>query len=127
MPDSAVLPANADAGLISKLILLVGSFFKIGFIEIAQLGAIDRILLATLVVAVAISLLHIGEVSSQYFLSVLISVWIIGAINGTLGVNFRYQLPVLGFACWVILNNSTPFTDWFGGRRINVEGKETQD
>ena len=124
LPDNAVLPANSDAGLLSKLILLIGSFFKIGFIEIAQLGALDRILLVTLIVAVAISLRQIREISSQYFLSVLVSVWTIGAINGTLGVNFRYQLPVLGFACWVILSNPTPFADWFGGRRINVVGKE---
>jgi len=127
MPDNAVLPANADAGISSKMILLVASFFRIGFIEVAQLGAIDRILLVTLIIALVIALRHMREISSQYFLSVLVSVWIIGAINGTLGVNFRYQLPVLGFACLVILSNSTPFADWFGGRRINIVGKKAQN
>jgi hypothetical protein len=124
MPNNAVLPANADAGPLSKLILLIQSFFKIGFIEVAQLGAIDRILLVTLVVAVVLALRHPREISSSYFLLVLLSVWTIGAINGTLGVNFRYQLPVLGFAAWVILSNSTQLADWFSGRRIDIVRKE---
>ena len=125
MPSSAVLPANAGAGIFTKILLLVKSFFEVGFVEIAQLGAIDRILLVMLIVALVVALRHIREDSSRYFLAVSLSVWVIGAINGTLGVNFRYQLPVLGFACWVILTNSTPFSDWFDRRRVNVVGKET--
>ena len=125
MPSSAVLPANAGAGISTKILLLVKSFFEVGFVEIAQLGAIDRILLVMLIVALVVALRHIREDSSRYFLAVSLSVWVIGAINGTLGVNFRYQLPVLGFACWVILTNSTPFSDWFDRRRVNVVGKET--
>ena len=125
MPSNAVLPANAEAGVFTKVLLLVRSFFEVGFIEVAQLGAIDRILLVAMAVAMAVALRHPREESSIYFLAVLVSVWFIGAINGTLGVNFRYQLPVLGFACWVILSNSRQFTDWFSRRRINVVGKET--
>ncbi len=125
MPSNAVLPANAEAEVFTKVLLLVRSFFEVGFIEVAQLGAIDRILLVTMAVAMAVALRHPREESSIYFLAVLVSVWFIGAINGTLGVNFRYQLPVLGFGCWVILSNSRQFTDWFSRRRINVVGKET--
>jgi hypothetical protein len=125
MPSSAVLPANADAGIFAKILLLIKSFFEVGFVEIAQLGAIDRILLVMLIAALVVALRHNREDSSRFFLAVSLSVWVIGAINGTLGVNFRYQLPVLGFACWVILTNSTPFSDWFSRRRVNVVGKET--
>ena len=124
MPSNAVLPANAEAGVPTKVLLLVRSFFEVGFVEVAQLGAIDRMLLVMLVVALAVALRQPREVSSIYFLAVLLSVWVIGAINGTLGVNFRYQLPVLGFACWAILTNSTQFTDWFSRRRIDVIGEE---
>jgi hypothetical protein len=60
-------------------------------------------------------------------LAVLLAVWFIGAINGTVGVNFRYQLPVLAFACWVILLNSSNFTDWFGGRRVDIERKKAKN
>ena len=51
MPRNAVLPAETQAGGITKLFLLGESFFKVGFIEIAQLAALDRILLITLALA----------------------------------------------------------------------------
>ena len=126
MPSNAILPANAEEGVLTKLVLLFKSFFRVGFIEVAQLGALDRILLALLVIALAISLRYPREIASKYFLAVLLAVWAIGAINGTLGVNFRYQMPLLGFASWVILSNSSQFTDWFSRSRINVIRKETQ-
>ena len=125
MPSNALLPANPEEDGFSKLILLARSFLEVGFIEVAQLGAIDRMLLVTLIAAVVIALQQYRKVSSKYFLAVLISVWTIGAINGTLGVNFRYQLPVLGFAAWVILVNSTHIADWFGRGRVNIVGEKT--
>jgi small basic protein len=126
MPSNAVLPAHAEEGVPTKLVLLIKSFFRVGFIEIAQLGALDRMLLVIMVIALVISLRYPREISSMYFLAVLLAVWAIGAINGTLGVNFRYQMPLLGFASWVILSNSSKFTDWFGRSRIDVVRKETQ-
>ncbi len=126
MPSNAVLPAHAEEGVPTKLVLLIKSFFRVGFIEVAQLGALDRMLLVIMVVALVISLRYPREISSKYFLAVLLAVWAIGAINGTLGVNFRYQMPLLGFASWVILSNSSKFTDWFGRSRIDVVRKETQ-
>ncbi len=125
MPSNALLPANPEEDGFSKLILLARSFLEVGFIEVAQLGAIDRILLVTVIAAMAVSLQQYREISSKYFLAVMFSVWAIGAINGTLGVNFRYQLPVLGFAAWVILANSTHIADWFCRRRVNIVGEKT--
>jgi hypothetical protein len=127
MPSNAVLPADSEVGGVSKLLLLVKSFFEVGFFEIAQLAALDRALLITIIIAAVVSLSRPKEVASKYYLAVLLSVWFIGAINGTIGVNFRYQLPVLAFACWVIVSNSTNFTDWFGGRRVNVERKKAEN
>ena len=127
MPDNAVLPADAGVQGLSKLLLLMRSFFEVGFFEIAQLAAIDRALLVLIIVAITVSFTHLREIASQYFLAALLAVWFIGAINGTVGVNFRYQLPVLAFACWTVLTNSTNFTDWFGGRRVNVEGKKAEN
>lgn len=124
MPASAVLPADAEVQGLSKLLLLVRSFFKVGFYEVAQLAALDRALLVTIIVAIFLALRFSSEISSKYYLSVLLAVWSIGAINGTIGVNFRYQLPVIVFACWVILSNSTQLTDWLGGRRVNVVREE---
>ena len=127
MPISAVLPENSEVDGFSKLFLLMKSFFEVGFFEIAQLGALDRALLLTIIVAVVTSFKNPAEIASKYYLAVLIAVWSIGAINGTVGVNFRYQLPVLAFACWTILSNSTNFTDRFSGRRVDVERKEAKN
>ena len=130
MPSNVILPADGEVTGLMKLLLLVKSFFKIGFYEIAQLAVLDRALLLTIIVAIAISLRYFRETASQYFLAVCIAVWFIGAINGTVGVNFRYQLPVLVFACWVVLSNSTKFTDWFVGQNTSLEigtGKKHKD
>jgi hypothetical protein len=119
MPSNVILPADGEVSMLVKLFLLVKSFFKVGFYEIAQLAALDRALLVTIIIAVALSLKHHKEIASKFFLAVCIAVWFIGAINGTVGVNFRYQLPVLIFACWVILSSSTKSTDWFDGQIAN--------
>ena len=118
------MPASSDAQEVKKLLQLPISFLRIGFIEMAQLAVLDRLLLIILVIAIMISIISWKEISSQFFLSVLICVWLIGAINPVLGVNFRYQLPVVGFACWAILSNLHFFTDWIARRRIHIVGKK---
>ena len=103
MPSNAVLPGSAPEGLVEKFVGVVKSFFLISFWELAQLAVLDRVLLACIVIGVLVSLLFIKEISSQLYISVLFSVLVIGAINGTIGVNFRYQLPVIGFLAWVLI------------------------
>jgi vacuolar-type H+-ATPase subunit I/STV1 len=103
MPSDAVLPGSAPEGLIEKLTGVAKSFFVILFWESAQLAVLDRVLLALIVIGVLVSLLYFKEISSQLYISVLFSVLVIGAINGTVGVNFRYQLPVIGFLAWVLI------------------------
>lgn len=124
LPAVSFVPENSDRQEIQKLLQLPLSFIKVGFIEIAQLGALDRILLLFLIVSMFISIWSWKQLPSQLFLAVLTSVWFIGAINGTLGVNFRYQLPIIGFACWAILENLRHSPNWDSWRRINVVGKE---
>ena len=111
MPANAVLPGSEPVGLLNNIFGIFVSFFKIAFWEGAQLAILDRVLLAMLVLAVAISVLTWREINSQYYLAVLISVLFIGAINGTIGVNFRYQLPVMGFMAWVLISNSIKVRD----------------
>jgi hypothetical protein len=124
MPSNAVLPAHVDSSEIQKVAQLVISFLKVGFIEVAQLAALDRPLLVILLIALWLSLTNTKQMSSQLFISILFSVWLIGAINGTLGVNFRYQLPILAFACWAIISNLTHSPYWEGVRGINSIGKK---
>jgi hypothetical protein len=111
MPANAVLPGTEPAGLASKILGIFSSLFKITFWEVAQLTILDRVLLAMLMLALAISVLTWREINSQYYLAVLLSVLFIGAVNGTVGVNFRYQLPILGFMAWVLISNSVKARD----------------
>ncbi len=126
MPSDVVLPADVEASKMVEFFLLIKSFFKVGFFEVVQLAALDRALLLTLLIALLVSLRYPKEISSRYFLAVLLAVWLIGAINGTVGVNFRYQLPVLGFACWVIVSNPSRLTDWFNARKVPFKDKEVR-
>lgn len=124
-PAVPLIPASSDAQEVKKLLQLPISFVRVGFIEIAQLAVLDRLLLMLLVIAVFISILYWREMSSQFFLSVSFCAWLIGAINPVLGVNLRYQLPIIGFACLAIVSNLKSFTDWIAWRRIHIVGKKT--
>ena len=102
-PADAVLPGTQNLSGFGKLLALPKSFFKVAFIEIAQLAALDRILLVFLLTSFVIAILNVREIENRCFLSVAFAVFSIGAINGVLGVNFRYQLPLLPFMAWVVL------------------------
>lgn len=102
-PADAVLPGTQNLSGLDKLLALPKSFIKVGFIEIAELAALDRILLVFLLLSFVIAFLNVREVENRYFLSVAFAVFSIGAINGILGVNFRYQLPLLPFMAWALL------------------------
>ena len=126
-PDNALLPGSNPATFWQKVTGLTTSFFRVGFYEIAELAALDRVLLALLSLAVIASIHSVGRIESQYFLGVLLAVWLIGAINGTIGVNFRYQMPVLGFLFWVLAVNFSKFRNWILGYGLNVVGGEAQN
>lgn len=125
-PSNSVLPREGELTTIEKLLALPESFVKILFIEVAQLAVLDRILLITLALAFILSIMSIKNETSHRFLAVLLSVWAIGAINGSLGVNFRYQLPVVAFACAVLISNSHVLRNWFFGAIRNIKGEEAQ-
>ena len=126
-PDDALLPGSNPVTYWEKISGLAISFARVGFYEVAELAALDRVLLALLVLAVIVSISNIRQIESQYFLAVLLSVWLIGAINGTVGVNFRYQMPVLGFMIWVLSVNFSKFRNGGFGNRLNVVGSKTQN
>jgi hypothetical protein len=102
-PEDAVLPGTKDLSGFDKLLALPISFFKVAFIEIAQLAALDRVLLIFFVTSCIIAILRIHEIENKYFVFVALAVFGIGAINGVLGVNFRYQLPLVPFMIWTFL------------------------
>jgi hypothetical protein len=102
---SAILPNEPDASLLMKCWQFIISLFRVAFYEIAQLAVLDRLLLSLLILATIVSAINISKLSSRYFIAVLVSLWFTGAINGTIGVNFRYQLPIIGFMAWSLIDN----------------------
>lgn len=102
-PVDAVLPGTKNLSGFDKLVALPISFFKVAFIEIAELAALDRVLLLLFFVSCAIVIFNAHEIENRYFISVALAVFGIGAINGVLGVNFRYQLPLLPFMAWTVI------------------------
>jgi hypothetical protein len=99
-----LLPQSED-GFWNKIAQLPEAAFEVGFIEIAQLAVLDRVLLLVIILSVYFAFTNRQKDSSMYFLAVFLGVWALGAINGTLGVNFRYQLPVMIFSAWVLLDS----------------------
>ena len=104
--SSAILPNESSTNLISKVALFPKSMLKVAFYEIAELAVLDRLLLILILIAVMVSLRNWRQASSQYFILTCISLWLTGAVNGTPGVNFRYQLPLLPFLAWTLIQNS---------------------
>jgi hypothetical protein len=101
--QSAVLPNSPDASLISKVVQLPVSMARVAFFDIAQLAALDRLLLFLIATATLIALFNWRSMSGRYLLASLFMLWCTAGVNGTPGVNFRYELPVLPIMSWVIL------------------------
>jgi len=76
---------------------------KVLVVEFGQLFVMDRILLAFIVLALVTALLTWKNVYSQSFLALFMACFAMGAWNGALGVNFRYQLPLIFAAAVVII------------------------
>jgi hypothetical protein len=103
--ETGVLPNEQSSSIFERPVQLLFSMVKVGFFEIGQLVVLDRILLCLLVLAAIASVLNFSRISSKFFLLLLTSLWITGAVNGTIGVNFRYQLPLLPFIAYTLLDS----------------------
>ena len=100
-----LLPSEGSETPLQKMALLPISFIKIAIVEVGQLVVLDRFLLGILIFATISSLRNYRMESSKLFLLVALAVWLLGAINGVFGVNFRYQLPLVPFIYWVIITS----------------------
>jgi hypothetical protein len=102
-PSNAVLPRETDLHGIDKFLALPLSFLRVTFYEFAELFVLDRLLACLIIVSILVSLYTVKNEESLYLLGVTLAVFLLGAINGSIGVNFRYQLPVIPFAILSIL------------------------
>ena len=103
--STALLPADQDSPTSIKLLKLPIAFARVVGIDLLQFGVLDRVFLLFLILCFIQALRLYRRLSSQLFLAVLFAGYTIGAINGTIGVNFRYQIPVLIFASWIALDS----------------------
>jgi hypothetical protein len=97
---------KSDENLLNQLFQIVIQSVKVLTVEIAQLGVLDRPLLAMLLISLLVSILRFKSISAQMCLATLVGCTILELIPGVVGVNFRYYLPALPFACWSIIENA---------------------
>jgi len=78
---------------------------KVLVVEFGQLLVMDRILFVFVILATVSALFSWKSTFSQSYLGLLIACFAVGAWNGALGVNFRYQLPsIIGGAVVIIFS-----------------------
>jgi len=104
--SNSFLAVEADRSLWQRFLLYPLYLIKITFYEFAQLFVMDRILFFLCALSIYFSFKYINKDSSKYLLLVLFAGLLTGAMNGTVGVNFRYQLPVIALICWSIIDNT---------------------
>jgi hypothetical protein len=103
--QSAVLPNEGDSSLVIKMLKLPLSMIKMAFYDLAQLAVLDRTLLVILLCGIILAARSLKTISSRFFLTALLMLWCTAGLNGTPGVNFRYELPILSLLAWVIIEN----------------------
>ena len=104
-PEISILAAEQNASTFQRVIMLPYSFLKVGAFEFIQLLALDRLLFVFLIASIILAIRNFQRSANQFFLAVLFSVFVISGINGIIGVNFRYELPVIAFMFWSFFEN----------------------
>jgi len=79
---------------------------KVVIVEFGQLFVMDRVLFVFIVLSTFTAVITWKNVYSKSYLSLFIACFAMGAWNGALGVNFRYQLPLTIAGAIVLLMNS---------------------
>jgi hypothetical protein len=106
-PLDGVTGVKSNSSIFNQLLDFVANSFKVFFYEAGQLFVLDRTLfiLLALCFACVVKFPRSNDVllCSYVFLGCVV----IGSINGVVGVNFRYYLPVLPFVA-----NLLVLADW---------------
>jgi len=121
-PTKALFPNSRQPEIQSQIFQIATQSFKVVFFEIAELFVLDRMLFLFLTSALILAIVNFQHVWSKLFISSLVSCFVIGSINGTVGVNFRYYLPVIPFMLYSIIMTCS----FKSGNRLHIKSKETQ-
>jgi hypothetical protein len=96
--SGAFLPTHGASTWYEKLIRFPLSLIRMQTVEVGQLFVLDRIFLVALCFVFWLALRNFRNPSSILLLIVTLSLILTASLNGVLGVNFRYHLPLLPFA-----------------------------
>jgi hypothetical protein len=110
---------------LSRIIEFIIQSVKVLTVESAELLVLDRQLFVLVLLALY-SCLLLRDKESILIFAIFIGVIVIGLINGTIGVNFRYQLPFITFMIWAIVRLSSFFPLSLDGRNLNIVGEESE-
>ena len=105
-PDAAGTQTTGDYTVYQRIQDFALHGIKVFVVEFGQLFVMDRVLFIFIVLSTATAVLTWTNVYSKSYLALFITCFAMGAWNGALGVNFRYQLPLTIAAAIVILTNS---------------------
>lgn len=98
-----VLPGFGEKSVLEKLAIYPINMAKVTIFEIGQLVVLDRMLLLLLLFTLVWSARNYRLFESQLMLLCFIMLWLTGSINGVLGVNFRYQIPIVPIMLMVLV------------------------
>ena len=101
--SSAILPGSESESLLKKVLDLPLQSIKVLVVESGQLVVLDRVFFF-LVLFSLFCAFQLRNKVGILTIAVFIGVLAIGFINGTLGVNFRYQLPLIPFMAWSFID-----------------------
>jgi hypothetical protein len=104
--ESGKIPASDNFSTLHDYFMFPITFLKILFVEMAQLAALDRTLLVIILLAAVFSVAKFRDLESKLYFAVFLGVFTLGAINAVLGVNLRYQLPLIPFAAVSIVSQA---------------------
>jgi hypothetical protein len=122
-PSSGITNSASEESIPVRMFLFFVQTFKVLFFEIAQLFVLDRILLIILILGMLISFADRRSSPSFLFFVVFFSCFVTGSLNGVVGVNFRYYLPVIPFVMYSLIT-----TDWLKiCRPLNIKIHESQN
>ena len=94
---SAITPDASGNSLLSKIASFPYILVRMHLVELGQLFVMDRVFFLALILLLGNLLLHIKTRDAQLVLLVAGALVLTASLNGVLGVNFRYHLPLLPF------------------------------
>jgi hypothetical protein len=94
-PEAAGAQTSGDYTVINRVQDFALHLVKVVIVEFGQLFVMDRILFLFLITVLGVATITWRQKYSQSFLLLLGTSFLMGAWNGALGVNFRYELPSL--------------------------------